>query len=1606
MTILVGSSRIRVPDFSSPTSGVQQLLDQAKQTVMGFLDAAGSRVFTNTFVEDGTQNVVGSSFIDSKFSDLVKPNRRQVISQTPTATVLLKKRMFSTLRSNYDIRFMDDDERIFIRAIKNLFRRKSEEIAFYENLLVLEKVIEDPEFLTLDNFLDKGLLAFFAILDAGFGITNPNDLIGSFLPSLPGFNPAVLFRLKKLQERARQNKLTTWITDVDFADFSGTGPGVGVIELTWMSTISTRTTLETGGGGCTISIEDPYRLTRITESDIDFALKQALAEEVGPVGFFDVAGHVQLENAQSLDVELNEMRRSRGVSEINFEFDPTGGNPFATIVELNLPFTLASLDNIPIEQALLSTEVVRVANIFGLLRSYRSIQDRSVNSVQNSNQRFSIIRQKLRSEFVGHHIIQQMDSMHIFVNSFTRNETPIYENRQDPLNNGSLESILTYKEQLGKLSDEALEAERQVIAPEMSLFEYKAYRNPVEWRGAGPQIFSGLVDSVRSNYTASDGKFKLTVTAKDNIEFLNLSRINVQPSLSQPEGMLEDPLTPYDIVVDPVSGLIIDKQLSETNKRRLPFLKFDDGQYLGEEVLTEDRLIQDTAKSKATDILAYQHVPGLAYKWKQGIMVASQDVNLTQPLSRRRSVLGDTREDFGLTLTNTPFDNLDAADIVSILITGQPYNYNGFLESALQAGNFTIDNDTNNRTYFNHLFDFLERSNPVFGNFIPAKLSNIDPFVVASAFKEQKRLTRLNATIGELQRDKAKLLDQQNSLFGAKDQDAVEIRKKLQDRIDGLTEQINDFANELSASNLDLGDAADVKIYGDAIQVHFKEEEHTDLKKRLQYIVKKKPEEVRYNQDKNYLIISDKYDTDLDIQAFVLRLKSNAPGALFVSDFKKPGEICREVAKVLDFEFFADSQGNIQFRPPQYNKTPLSLLLKMIELGASDGVSLAPPFLLNLLSDRKNLVRDQLLQFELEIFEGGLLLGFGRSELKQRFGIALSVVSDESSLWEINDELLLSSLDQDAVFTEQEQSVLIFSAPANELQREGQTILDPITTVIQIRNQLIDLRGSTVSKQNPNDIKVRQDVESELKKFDVGNPSTYVSRLDVTNKIAQLVTKRQTAAKAYQKLAEEHRQLESTTNLANDFSPLRMLGQMVGIDLAGGIPTFPKFMDDLIENDLANLDGFNSGKRFIIEDDVILSADFSIKTPEITRYDITGQVNLVDFNDVNPRLLWAGAVDFDLWRQFGYRSVGQDTKPFFSDPESQCAPYAVFRLLRQRKEIHSGNLVVVGNEFYQPGDVVYVNNRQMLYYVNSVSHNVDVGTGKFSTSLELKYGHALGEYIPTPLDMIGKTLISNSKRHYGNLKAHRTAVPSADVVHLETLTFPITSDVSETSILASANMSSSTEFDLTNGRLNSLEEKYRRLNFKKASNALSKAALLINKNNQDLTRIEIRSYYVGSASSSYTASMFAAFALKLLAEGLAPMESISLAPNFDLKIGTNQPFNALSNGAQIDSNKIILVPPIDLEKTLTEEQALLRRMPSSQAWASSADVQFGGASGMPINSVDIFLVVDKMSKPAPIPKAKADDNFIKSTGESKESAHSTTPLNTSTSFQDASLPVT
>ena len=79
----------------------------------------------NVYIDDGFSNVPGADFNGSRLSGIKDIKKRRVVSQEPQATVIVKKKMFSSFRSNFDSKFMSAGEKLFVRASKFLFEKKS-----------------------------------------------------------------------------------------------------------------------------------------------------------------------------------------------------------------------------------------------------------------------------------------------------------------------------------------------------------------------------------------------------------------------------------------------------------------------------------------------------------------------------------------------------------------------------------------------------------------------------------------------------------------------------------------------------------------------------------------------------------------------------------------------------------------------------------------------------------------------------------------------------------------------------------------------------------------------------------------------------------------------------------------------------------------------------------------------------------------------------------------------------------------------------------------------------------------------------------------------------------------------------------------------------------------------------------------------------------------------------------------------------------------------------------------------------------------------------------------------------------------------------------------
>lgn len=1565
MAILHGVSKSRFPDFTDPNNGIGQFLDRAISAGESFLKRT-DELFRNSFVEDGVEPAPGYSFFSPSFSNLKQVTKRRVYSQRARATIFIKKRLFSTLKNNFDIRFMDQEERLFLRAAKALFKRKCDEIAFYENLISLEGIKEKQGFLNIDDFLDNYIEYFFNLLELGFVGSDTTSIMSSVFGTLRT-DPTIdtLLRLRERNLRSKPNKFTTWIVDSHNYDFAGLGPGVGVIELNLVSSFNSSITNRTGSQGqCTINIEDPYRLTMITESDIEIAVRSATSATSSMEQVLNQMSSLNYARATQLDEELNALRAIKNRSPINFEYSRDGSPyPIGIVVETGEIFNAFTIDSISDNQKFEPIEKTRAVQILDLLMFYKQSLLSAARLYKNINEDLAPVRKRMRKEFLGHSIIQHMDGVSIFVNSNTRDETPAYTGMPT-----ETQEIL--RNRRDTLSLKAIQEEWEILSRDTSntasfSFEiYKMFRNPSFWRTDGVAVFTGLVSDINSTYTAESG-FSLSITAKDNTEYLKISRFTSNPSMLRPEGILEDPLTPFDLQVSNASGLVTSTpQLSKENLDRLAYLRFDDGPFLGNKINNENQLLRNKSQQGNESIITMQHVPGLVYKWKEGIISATLNVNTNKPPDGGGSSINDLISTYGISVMSDPFAGLDTADIISILVTGQPYNYISFLKHSVDSGNYSTDPGSNSKFYFNYLFDFLNREKFVYGNFIPAKSSIVSQSDASSAYRLKQFTDRQIASLNLLQTKLAELQDRQRSLSGGSQADSP-INKDIKD----FQEQISNIKREIDSklNNSNLPENIKLQILGNEVVLNVEEDanEYEKINRGLRYRLKKKPEDVRYNIDENFFVVSEEYDQDVDIQAIVRQLK-DSPANLFsnqTSDYKAPYDQCRAVADTINFEFYADANGNIVFQPPQYNKTPLSLLVKMFKNTGADGTSMLPDFLKELFSSepqyagssRIGVVKKEIHVKELRIMEKIFLSG--GSYTGGQFGISYVLNSD----YNIDESLLFSEAER-ANAASFAQSLF-----ATNLNYPFVDVEKVIIEIIKIRKKIGEEEGNIKFKNlDPENLKDVDDVALEVAKCSNQDKNQNANLLALKNSILALISQRQYLLKLYSRLLSTERELVEMTTTSRGQLGQRDLNESVlsrASSLFGNssdLPLIPKAMRKLVENDYTNDDGWASGKRFIINDDVVMQSNLNVQAPQFCRIDVTGQTDFIggQVESSIPGYFWAGATDFDLWRQFGYRGTQAITRPDFSNAETQCAPYAVFKLLEQRAMLHSGSITIMGNEFYKPGDVVFVNHKGLLYYVTAVSQNFNFTSGSLSTTLTLSYGRPLGEYIPTPLDIIGKTVLNQNRNIFGNIKNYRTGVPASQhVVPIDTLFFAKYREFASSSDPVQG-------LNIINDFKNNKDNKNKILNI--INSCLSRINLV---DPESSSRVEIRVYYINKEGQDVdyedASRQIGNLVRSMLITGLE----------------TNGGFIKSIPEKFIDG-----VYAINIANEIIEQDKIFRRFPSAKAWAGAvtsdikeppraritpSDVSIGGTP-LPLNAIDIVFVQDQNKRGDRLPPQDAE----------------------------------
>lgn len=1339
------------------------------------------------------------TYIEDGFIRNLRPRMREDIWQVPDMTVIIKKRMFSSLADNFRLDLLEENEKLFYRASKRLFQNKCRLIATYERLFKFERFIEASGGV-INSHLMPGILSAIS------------DLQGAGINLFDNNVNAAINTIRQLYAFSEPTNVTTWVNDDSILFPGELGEGTGVIEFTMVSNFNSTISTRFGEGRLAFALENPYNMMRISNDDIDRAISDAISHN--PRNRFSFQGNfgrlieVETRNRiQALKTELNSLRAARGAAAISFIESPNSliskrlrvlvaergeeihftynsglvGLGSSVDLDPNVGLGAHGLNNA--EKDILKKIISDTFLLWGYENTTRT-QMYEWNTITN------YVRRKMYLHYSGKLIIQPMDIVNVFVTSHTEVDPKLTQGFEAVENNKELgfrqkiNNLLANINNFGniEMSDAGQplssdDVERMAIAgPDFPVWLWNMLKNDFTRQAAGTCIFVGLVETAPRNF--NNGKHVINVTCKDNTHYFSRSQINITPSLDVWNGTLYDPLTPFNVSFDAATGEaktnLQNGALPELLKENQVLLntgaiQFSSGRWRGMGV-TESLF-------KANDMeLGYKNprkvlpIPdGFVYRWKQGIEALTKTDRVSPPSA--------VKTETSPRLTKSPFAGQDVMNVLSLLVTGQPYNYNTFLKAALDNANAVTKDVLNNKnqaqSYIDGLITELVKRNSVWGGFVPFKKLIVSDAAQQFILSGRADFITKNDELNKLLKTKAQLMDelQLKEAYRLKEgqntgnQVPVDVylahMHSLLEEVNGKIARMQmDFNNSIISLNAQ-SPQGQLKIIGDDFSYNEAQtkEDRAAFRKHINTLTQRRLWKVKANEDKNLFIVDDQYDKSFDIQAFERAI--NGQMNLLSSEYVNVDSEIKKVAHILGLEVFSDSQGHIQVRPPQYNRVPSSVFFKMFKERDRTGIKVFPEFLESLFYNQS-----QGLINSIEIAENNIRLR----------GYALGLVSNASYF---PDEAIRKFISPNftflsdpttgkiggnglqKLFTQANPDMSLVSSELSALQTTIQSNLSATRIFDAVsRADLLDkvnLQAAMSQQATDNLYKIRsilrvatgqeQPTREQLFSNDRLSGKSSTDALKVINEISNFVEERQGLLRS---LNNAIRNLNEgiDTNKDNRGANSALFPQLHGDD------KIPEILEHMIEDETLHDFGPGSGGRFIIRDRNIITMTIQEKAPDYCAVTVDGKFDSGDqgvggFVDPPTNLQLdrnggnavssAYAVDYDMWHMYGFNVGTTVPAPFFFNPDTQCAPYATFLLNLARKQILQGSVELVGNEYYQAGDVVYIENEDLLFYVDSVTHNFTYGSN-FTTTLELKYGHTPGEYIPTMLDMVGKML--------------------------------------------------------------------------------------------------------------------------------------------------------------------------------------------------------------------------------------------------------------------------
>lgn len=1434
-----------------------------------------SKLFSNA-----TDPSAERTYMEDGFLRDLRPRERAIKFQQPDFYIVIKKRMFSSLIDNSRLDLLEKKERLLIAASKKLFQNKCKLISFYEKLTKIEKETVDND--RFNTFLGPSLLN---LLDSGdlIGLFDLNDTTKSAIDTL---RKVLSYSTPESVTTWTANDWDSVFSD-EVGDGPGTFELTNVSSI--KTTVSTewqggsaQLILEDPYNILTITEKDIdqalaevtnplkegsfFKFTqielqnRINELKSEFN-NERISRGASNVTFIISPGTLISSRVRAIiDDEGTEIKfnYSTGIQE-GFDALNDADGVFDTITSsLEGFFSTGSVQiesefldgnqaiSIKVNNQLTSSERQKFSEIISNIYTLLAQNATSKSEVNKQSQEVNYARNRMRLFFNGKFAIQPMDVISIFMNSRTSDDDRMpggYSSQQnqtmlptlqrfDSIMSNINSTLLDLRDPYGSFNKTVSfdDIERQsIVGPDMPKWLWKQFKQDITSQPTGPCIFTGIVGGERQGVRGSwsDGKWTISISCEDNAGYFNKSQVNFQPAADVFNSSIYDPLTPFDLSFDASTGVAltdvsegdIPPLLPENQELiRSGVLTFASGPNKGKSV-TMDRYTNDKASEISFDqFRQVLHNPeGLVYRWKQGIQ--------TLTFSGRPYPKATTDQNRTVLLTKYEFAGQDIMNVLSLLITGAPYNFSTFLKAAIANGNsLATGNDptlssSSTNTFIQGLLADIEKNNLTWGNFVPYKKLVMNSSV--NALLSQTRIDAITANqklqqkLNELAKAEDELLllqtnenidpsaafsiDESGNTTQTDEQNSFNTlaSASAQQKITSLTKEISQLQSnfdDIFTSNQDVGLTVigrDVETIGEGSN-NTEQQQRFDLelRKNLQKYTARRFWKVKANEDSNLFIVDDQYDKNFDILAFERKIGKDI--TLFNSQYSSIQDQITSVKKLLGLEVFANTQGHIEARPPLYNKMPSSVFYKMFEDRDKTGVKVFPDFLESLYFNQSKGILNNLSVIEDEIRLRAIALGAkNENEIEKMVATnsdgTFAFITDENgaitNLPQIfaqsdpdfsedqNNQAVKQLNDYETVVTKQSKINNLFTISA-----QAELIINNNTNVFpDLENTNLETIRERIQRKTGRKAKTINELFGNDSFYRRGRATSSVDRLNIITQMSSYVSERQILLKSLSNAIKSLKEGVSVNASDNENSSLfqggtdNLFKQSNSNKAVKAVTSpslyrnteIPQFLEHMIEYENVDDLGPNAGRRFIITPEMVVSLSISEVPPPYTMVTINGRLaegfieapgSFKTSNDGNG-ITSAYAVDYDMWYQYGFRSPKAIEAPFLNDPDSQCAPFAYSALLEARENILQGSVDVVGyNEYYQPGDVVYIEDRGLLFYVKSVSHSCNYSN--LTTTLELTYGHNPGEYIPTMLDVVGKILY-NAKGFTGKFRNER-----------------------------------------------------------------------------------------------------------------------------------------------------------------------------------------------------------------------------------------------------------